>query len=57
MRLTCIAARAHFDFPHNTAVISLTPQGERLYESEVSCQRTHNITAKPGIEPLFFHAQ
>ena len=40
MRLTCIAARAHFDFPHNTAVISLTPQGERLYESEVSCQRT-----------------
>ena len=57
MRLTCIAARAHFDFPHNTAVICLTPQGERLYESEVSCQKTHNITAKPGIEPLFFHAQ
>lgn len=40
MRLTCIVARAHFDSPHNTAVISLTPQGERLYESEVSCQRT-----------------
>lgn len=56
MRLTCIAARAHFDFPHNTAVISLTPRGERLYESEFLAKE-HNITAKPGIEPLFFHAQ